>query len=253
MARASEHAEEDEACRHRGVQNAEENDGWNHKSECDLLVHLVRDRAECGCRHVLCTGVRVYNATNAAEDNDLSNGDAPESLGEILGSLHLCNEAGKCNLPNECVANVHECVHTSNKGSTRGHNGVDFKLAHFGVTRGLLTDSREDGCQQDGDEGEQSGEGGDLGQRRERPWKRGDERDDRGDCSETNGAQLVASDSVPPLGAYETVQTHDERVVQDEHDRGKVECPFLVPEDHLAQITHIANLGVAHAEVPKSV
>jgi hypothetical protein len=38
--------------------------------------------------------------------------------------------------------------------------------------------------------------------------------------------------------------------VQEKHDGGEVECPLLVPEDHLAKIADIANLGMAQAEFP---
>jgi len=82
------------------------------------------------------------------------------------------------------------------------------------------------------------------------PGQRGEEGDGRRDGREANGADAVASDCVPPLCADEAVQAHDERVVQDEHDGGKVESPFLVPENHLTQITDITNLRVAHAELP---
>ena len=129
---------------------------------------------------------------------------------------------------------------------------MHFKLAHVRISRRLLPNSRKNGSQENGDEGEQSGEGCDLRQRGECPWERGNERDDSGDCSETDCAKLVPGNGIPPLGTDKTVQAHDERIVQDEHDRGEVECPFLVPEDHLTQITYVANLRVAHAEVPKS-
>ena len=38
--------------------------------------------------------------------------------------------------------------------------------------------------------------------------------------------------------------------VEDKHDCCCVEGPFLVPEEHLTDVTYIANLGVAHAEFP---
>jgi hypothetical protein len=41
--------------------------------------------------------------------------------------------------------------------------------------------------------------------------------------------------------------------VEDEHDSGQVKGPLLVPEDHLAKIAHIANLGIPHAEFPGRV
>jgi len=62
------------------------------------------------------------------------------------------------------------------------------------------------------------------------------------------------------------MKAHDERIycaldgshsalsraltVQKEHDGGKVEGPFLVPEDHLTKIAHIANLGMSKTELP---
>lgn len=41
--------------------------------------------------------------------------------------------------------------------------------------------------------------------------------------------------------------------VQDKHDGSEVESPLLVPEDHLAKITDIANFRVSKTELPKAV
>ena len=80
-------------------------------------MYFIRNRAECGRCHVVCTGVRIHDATNAAEDNNFGYCDAPKCFGKILGVLHLCNETWECNLSDESVADVHESVHPGDKGS----------------------------------------------------------------------------------------------------------------------------------------
>lgn len=42
----------------------------------------------------------------------------------------------------------------------------------------------------------------------------------------------------------------NEGVVQYEHDGGEPPRPFLVPEEHLANIAYITNLGMSQAELP---
>lgn len=41
-------------------------------------------------------------------------------------------------------------------------------------------------------------------------------------------------------------------VVQEEHDGGEPPCPPLVPKDHLANITYVADLWMAHTEFPSN-
>jgi len=144
-----EEAEEDEACRYRGVENTKEDDGRNHEGKGNLLVHFVLDGTERWRRHVLSTGVGVDNTADAAEDDNLSNGDCPEGLGEVLGVLHLGNEARQGNLSDEGVADVHESAHASHKcGASHGHR-QNLGLTELRVACRVISDSREDGGQDD--------------------------------------------------------------------------------------------------------
>jgi hypothetical protein len=43
----------------------------------------------------------------------------------------------------------------------------------------------------------------------------------------------------------------DESVIQDEHDSRGIPSPFLVPEQHLPDVTGVLDLGMAKAELPK--
>ena len=88
--RAAEHAEEDEARRHRGVQAAQEDDGGNHKGKGHLLVHVVQ-RAKGRGRHVLVPRVGVDDGADDAEDDDLGNGARPERLGELAARVLVVN------------------------------------------------------------------------------------------------------------------------------------------------------------------
>lgn len=56
---ALEDAEEDEACRDRGIQDAQEDQRGDHEGERNLLVNFVAERVEGWSRVVLCAGVAV--------------------------------------------------------------------------------------------------------------------------------------------------------------------------------------------------
>lgn len=170
MTRSSKDAEEDEACRDGGVEYAQEDNGGYHEGKCNLLVDFVLQTSKRGRCHVLSAGVSIYNATDQAEHDDFANGDRPERLGEILGVLHLSDEARKRNLSDERIADVHECAHAKYKGKIRRGRSVYLRFAQARISCGLLLDSREDGCEDDGDEGEEGRECGKLGESRERAW-----------------------------------------------------------------------------------
>ena len=46
------------------------------------------------------------------------------------------------------------------------------------------------------------------------------------------------------------MQGLNESVVQDEHDSRRPPCHFTVPEEHLAKVTDITDLGMAETELP---
>lgn len=81
-----------------------------------------------------------------------------------------------------------------------------------------------------------------------------------------DGVQVLGADqtmqaltqirSVRPskLAATKPEETNlDESVVQQEHDGGQIPCDFRVPEEGLANVTHVADIWVTQAKLPKSV
>jgi len=82
VARILEDAEEDEACRHRRVENSQENDGGYHEGKGELLVDRP-ERPKSGRRHVLVARVSVNDAADDAKDNDLGNCTSPEGFGKV--------------------------------------------------------------------------------------------------------------------------------------------------------------------------
>ena len=82
VARMLEDAEKDEACRHRGVENSQKNDGGYHEGKGDLLVDRP-ERPKSGRRHVLVARVSVNDAADDAKDNDLGNCTSPEGFGKV--------------------------------------------------------------------------------------------------------------------------------------------------------------------------
>lgn len=123
---AFEEPEEDESSRHGCVQDAQKDQGRDHEREGKLQVQLVAQRSESRSGVVLSPSVGINNGTNQAEDYDLCNGNGPQSLGEILGLLHLGNETGNGDLTNECIADVQESVHAADEGGTRGCHNKDL-------------------------------------------------------------------------------------------------------------------------------
>lgn len=107
-----EDPEEDESCRDRGIQNSQEDQSWDHKAERNLFIDIIPKRAKSWGSHVLVPSEGINDGPNAAEDDNFSNCDNPESLWKVSWVLHLRNEAGKSNLANECVADVEKSTHS---------------------------------------------------------------------------------------------------------------------------------------------
>ena len=126
VARALEDAEEDEARGHGSVQDPEEDEGRDHEGEGDFLVQLVAERAEGGRGVVLRARVSVNDGADEAEEDDFRDRDGPERLGEVGGVLHLGDEAGERDLPDEGVADVQEGAEAVNEGSAGGGDDKDL-------------------------------------------------------------------------------------------------------------------------------
>lgn len=101
VATALEDAEEDESRRDRGIQDAKEEQSWNHEREGCFCENLVAERAESWCCVVLSSsvcidyerrqqcrpegnsGLQLTNGADKTEQDNLGNGDAPERLVEV--------------------------------------------------------------------------------------------------------------------------------------------------------------------------
>lgn len=86
VARVLKDAEEDEARRDRGVEDAQEDEGWDHEGERDLLVQRL-EGAESWGGHVLVASVSIHDGAHKAEDDDLGNSAGPQGLGEVPDDL----------------------------------------------------------------------------------------------------------------------------------------------------------------------
>ena len=250
--RALEDAEEDEAGGDGSVEDAEEDEGWDHEGERHLFVDLVSEGAEGGGGHVLVTGVDVDYRADDGEDDDLGDGDGPEGLGEVLGLAHLGDEAGEGDLSDEGVGDVEEGGHGGYEGGAgEGEGGVDWGAEFLCEAQRLVFQAGEDGGEEDGDEGEEGGGAGDLGERVEGAGERAEPADDSGDHGEDDGALAVVRHGVEVLGGDQDVEALDEGVVQDEHEGRGVPDPGFTPEQHLADVTHVPDLGVTETELPE--
>ena len=128
VARTLENPKEDEACRHRGVKDTQEDQSWNHERKCHFLVQLIAKRSESRSCVVLCPGVDVHDWCGQGEHNDLANGYSPERLGEVLWFLHLSYETGYSNLTNKRVTDVQKGVHPADKTSPCSWNDQDYGI-----------------------------------------------------------------------------------------------------------------------------
>lgn len=131
MARTLEDAEEDKAGTDRSVENAEEDQGRDHKGERNLLVDDVAERAESRGGVVLGSRISIDDAADERKDEYLGNRDNPESLTEVVGVLHFSDEGWKRNLTYEGIADVEECVHACHKSRSCGWYDEDCWLAEW--------------------------------------------------------------------------------------------------------------------------
>lgn len=153
---ALEDTEEDEASRHRSVENTQEDQGWNHEGERDLLHDFVAERSKGWGSYILVSRVCVHDGSNDTEDENFGNSDCPESLGEILGIPHLGDETWNGDLANECVGDVQESVHSSHESYTLDWNSCDDGISQLSsVTCWVGLDPSEDCSQKDGNESEE--------------------------------------------------------------------------------------------------
>jgi hypothetical protein len=215
---ALEYAEEDESCRDRGVEDAEEDQGRDHERERDLLVELVAKRAERRGGIILVASVGVDDPTNTGEDDDLRDRHGPERLGKVPGVFHLGDEAGQGDLPNERVRDVQESVHGGDKGHAldgqRSHNRLTPVDARYRVNKvgvwvvasGVVLDPGENCCQQDGDEREECRCRSQPGEGAKGSWERENEADDGTNNRKDDGTLAVVGDRIEVLGCGEDVK-----------------------------------------------
>lgn len=102
----------------------------------------------------------------------------------------------------------------------------------------------------DRDEGEESGDPGAVSEGIECSWQRADQADYCTNDSKVNSAEAVIGHGVQVSSDRQNVECLNEGVVQDEHDCRKPIRDVTVPEEHLANVCHIANLGVTKAKFP---
>ncbi|KFY69048.1 hypothetical protein V496_00591 [Pseudogymnoascus sp. VKM F-4515 (FW-2607)] len=165
---ALENAEEDEAGGDGGVEDTEEDEGGDHEGEGHLLEDLVAQGPEGGGSHVLVTGV--------------------DRLGEVLWLAHLGDEAGKGDLADEGVGDVKEGAHGSDEGGAgEREGGVGWRAELLCEAERLVFYAGEDGGEKDGDESEECGCAGDLGERVEGARERAEPANDGGDDRENDG------------------------------------------------------------------
>lgn len=82
---------EDKLGRNVGVERADDDGRDKHERESRLPSPRFRKRSDNGSCRIL-AAVIVADSSSDGEKNELGNGQCSESLGEILGSLHLSDE-----------------------------------------------------------------------------------------------------------------------------------------------------------------
>ncbi|KAB8754776.1 hypothetical protein FH972_026564 [Carpinus fangiana] len=250
VAGAGEQVEEDEACGDASVQHAKEDHSRQHEAEADVLVGAVADGGKRRREHVVGAHVGVGDGAADGKDKDFGNGDGPQGLGEVARLLHLGDERGQRDLADEGVADVEEGAHAGDKGGRGRRDGPHLDGLALDVVGRVVLDAGEDGRQQDGDEGEDGGGGRQPRQHGEGARHGADPLHKGEDGGECNGAGAVLRDCVEILGADEAVEAHDEGVVQDEHDASEPPCRAPVEEQHLTEIAHVLDFGVAKTKLP---
>jgi hypothetical protein len=152
----------------------------------------------------------VHTSSHQAEDNDLGDSDKPKRLSEIVRIFHLGNETRKCDLSNECVADVQESIHACHEGGPSSweeeHNRVAahrpsvlIDMIGVGViARWVVLDSSKSRRKNDTNECEEGRESCQLRQRIERPWERAKEGNER-----TSGCEAYRTDCVTTHGVEE--------------------------------------------------
>lgn len=169
---------------------------------------------------------------------------------------HLSNETGERNLADKGIADIQKGAHRVDKcGSLDGNSGDNWRSQGRAEARRLFLDGLKDGCQQHRDEGEEGRRRAKLGHHAKRARQRGDQADDGDDDAEDHGAApanvIGRRHGVEVLCANQNMQGLDKRVVEDKHDGGSPPRPFLAPEEHLANVAHVAHLWMSQAKLPQ--
>ena len=265
VARAFEDAEEDKTGGDGCVQDTQENQGWDHERERNFLVNLVSKGAESWSGVVLSACIAVDDATDQREDDDLGDGDNPESLAEVIWVLHLGDKRRERDLTNERVADVEEGVHACNECGSSSRDNIDQWLASYhgfasegvyiilrcvAIRPVLAFCSCESSRKNDTDKGEESRDSCELRQHVKGPRQRAEERYNGAHNRKDDSAGRVICHGVEIARDDQTMESLNEGVVQDEHDSGGIPGPPPVPEEHLTDITDVPNLWMSQTEFP---
>lgn len=105
---------EDKLGRNVGVERADDDGRDKHERESRLPSPRFRKRSDNGSCRIL-AAVIVADSSSDGEKNELGNGQCSESLGEILGSLHLSDERRVENLTDPKESDVQDGVETVNE------------------------------------------------------------------------------------------------------------------------------------------
>jgi len=212
-----EEPEKDETGWDGGIEDTKENQCRNHEREGNLFKQFVAQRSKGGSRVVLCSGISVNDGAHQAEENDFRNGNGPKSLGEVIGVLHLSDEARNGDLADEGVANVQECAHTTDEGGACSCDDEDSRLTDhthfwtFGDTYAsvvivrVLLDPSKDGRQENGNERKEGRKRCQLRKSVERSGQRAYEAYDSHDGREANSTHATVGHCIEILGASQYV------------------------------------------------
>lgn len=195
---------------------------------------------------------------------------ADEGVADVQECTHASDESGPGNRQGSPERVASHSILASGGGV--GGPGI--------VAGWVWLDSCENGGQQHRDEREACRSCAKLGERLERSGQGADPAEDEHDngvadgsagnivVSGSHGVEVLCADKyVQPLdelggvsfGKRELARRAQARcwkwmaygVVEQEHDGREPPCPFLVPENHLTDITDITDLGMAQAELPE--
>lgn len=107
----------------------------------------------------------VDYGSDDGEYDDFGDCDGPQRFWKIGGISHLSDERWECDLADECVADVEESRHALDEGcSLHRKSRDDWVAQELRIALWVLLDAGEDGGEDYGDECEDCGSEGELGE-----------------------------------------------------------------------------------------